>query len=75
MPRFIVSTANPPRTRTVHAATRSAALADFESEYEAESGWGIPATVASVHGKGEQRRYVNPEGFWQRDDTATAYAA
>lgn len=74
MPRFVVSTAYPPLTRTVHAATHGAALADFESEYEAESGFALPATVASVSGKGEQRRYVNPEGFWERDDTAHAYA-
>ena len=74
MPRFTVSTAYPPRTRAMHAATHSAALNDFEQAYELESGACLPATIASVSGKGEQRRYVNPEGLWERDDTATAFA-
>lgn len=74
MPRFTVSTAYPPRTQTVHAATHGGALDEYEQAYEAESGFALPATIASVSGKGETRRYVNPEGFWERDDTAHAYA-
>lgn len=72
--RFVVSTAYPPRTRIIYAATHAGALNDFESLYEAETGLALPATVASVTGKGGTRRYVNPEGFFERDDSAHAFA-